>query len=292
MIESKTHKAAGRDVILEKLFAVYSVPSFTSIQAELNTLLNNPDTSAARLASVISRDAGLVARLLTVANSPFYSGGREIISIESAVILLGFDQVRNISLAYAFSQTFNRLSNPLFDAKQFSLHSLQTATMARKTALDFGTVNEQDAFTAGLLHDIGIPLMCKHFPREFQEVQDIVEMADISYYMAEKELLGITHAEIAAELFAHWNLPGSLITGVRYHHEPSKTAHHKELAVLLHIIDYTTLQLNAGEYFWDENYEPDENNIGILQGSNINYLDDFIDSYKEEFFRNYTSINN
>ncbi|MCX6151046.1 MAG: HDOD domain-containing protein [Ignavibacteriales bacterium] len=265
------------------LSKIYNLPALPFIIEEVNQIIENPKSSAAQLSQVISRDPGLSIKILSVANSPLYGFPRRVSTIDFAIIILGFNHIKNITIAFSIMDSFNNFKNLHFDQKRFWIHSLMTATAAKRLSQDLGYRYGGEAFTAGLLHDLGIPVICKYFGKDFIQIVELVDTTGLSYVEAEQQVLGATHREIGHYLIEKWNLPQTLADVILHHNNPSESEESPILTSLVHLADYMTNFLKYGEYDWDEGYVLDKSVIEILNLGNEQYLENFVLSYKELF---------
>lgn len=265
------------------LSKVYNIPTVPQIILEVSNLIDNPKTSASILGRMISNDQGLVTKILSIANSPLHGIPRRVATIDFAIVVLGFNQVKNIVLALSMMETFKVVGNRKFDQMKYWTHSILTAAAAKRIADDLGYQTSGEVFTAGLLHDLGIPIIYKFFNKEYKEIINEVSETNISYLEAEEKYLGITHQEIGRYLIDRWNLPVSIADVVSYHHNPSLAKTNRELIALVHLADYMTKQLMIGDFSWDESTKLDPEIINILRLGDEEYLENFIYSYKELF---------
>ncbi len=268
---------------LRVLTTVYNLPSMPSIIYEVSQIIEDPMASASQLGKIISKDQGLVTKILSIANSPLYGIPRRVSTIDFAVVILGFNHIKNIVIALSMMDAFKILSSSKFKQKEFWLHSFITAVASKRLADDLGISISGEAFTAGLLHDLGIPIIYKYFPKEFNRIVDLCNKEDMSYHNAEINTLGLTHAEIAGVLIEQWNLPVSLTSVVLNHHNPSNLEQNRQLTSLVHVADFMTQKLGLANFSWDSNYELDEGVINILRLGDLDYLYEFIESYRELF---------
>lgn len=272
-----------RDKTMKLLANAYSLPALPFIIEEVNRVIEDPRASAATLGEVISKDQALVTKILTVANSPLYGIPRRVSTIDFAIIILGFNHIKNIVVAFSLMDTISALDNGFFDRKKYWLHSIMTATGAKRIADDLGYHVSGEAFTAGLLHDLGIPIICKYFPKEFKQILDLVQNNGTPFKDAEIEILGMDHQEIGKILVERWNLPAVLSEVVSLHHEPSAAGEHKILTSLVHVTDYMTTKLGIGEFVWDETFGFDPSVLTTLRLGNEEYFAAFINSYQQQF---------
>lgn len=264
------------------LSSIRNLPAVPVIMMEVNRLLDNSMTSARDLGQIISKDQGLTTKILAIANSPLYGLPRKVSTIEFAIVVLGFDQIKNIVIALSIIEAFNHKSKDDWQRKKFWIHSVTTASVARKISntLGLGKVGGE-IFTAGLLHDLGISVIHLYFIKEFQKIVNLVQTEGYSYLKAETEVLGINHQDICRYLAHKWNLPDSLVEVISYHHTPSEAENNKELAAIVHLADFMTQKFSIGDYLWDETIELDPKTGEILGFANDLLLQDFINSYEE-----------
>lgn len=259
---------------------VYNLPSIPVVMLEVNKLLDNPMTSATELGKVISKDQGLVTKILTVANSPLYGLPRRVSTIDFAIIILGFDHIKNIVLALSMIEAFKNKSDKYLDRKKYWAHSIMVASTAKRICDDLGYHFTGEAFTGGLLHDLGIPVIHKYFNSEFIKISDLVEAKNYTFNNAEEEVLGLTHHDIGYFLAQRWNLPLTLADTILNHERPEQSSQNKTLCSVIHLADYMTGRLGAGEFSWDKDYQLDTSIIKTLNLGDEQYLDKFVQSYK------------
>lgn len=273
------------------LSSVYNVPTVPQIILEVSNLIEDPKTSASLLGKIISNDQGLVTKILTIANSPLHGIPRRVATIDFAIVVLGFTQVKNIVVALSMMETLNVVGNRKFDQKKYWTHSILTAAAAKRIADDLGYQTSGEVFTAGLLHDLGIPIIYKYFNNEYKEITNAVNSKDITYLEAEEQFLGLTHQDIGRYLVDRWNLPISIADVISHHHKPSLAKNNRELTALIHLADNMTKQLMIGEFSWDTTTTLDPEVIEILRLGDEEYLENFIYSYKELFEDQMEAIN-
>ncbi len=269
----------------------YSLPALPFIIEEVNRVIDNPKASAAHLGDVISRDQALVAKILSVANSPLYGIPRRVSTIDFAIIILGFSHIKNIVIAFSLMDSISAFDSTVFDRKRYWVHSLVTATASKRIADDLGYHVSGEAFTAGLLHDLGIPIICKHFPKESKQIQEIALEKGISFREAETLVLGMDHQEIGRVLVERWNLPPTLAEVVACHHQPSMATEHKTLASLVHLTDYMANKFVNDSNTWDDTQALDQSILGTLRLGNSEYLEAFINSYQKQFQEQIDTLN-
>ena len=163
-IETKKERA------LRILSSVYNLPTVPFIIFEVTKILEDPMASAAQLGKIIGKDQGLVTKILSVANSPLYGIPRRVSTIDFAIVILGFNHIKNIVIALSMMDTLKKFGDGQFQQKQYWMHSFITATASKRIADDLGITTSGEAFTAGLLHDLGIPIIYKYFNKEYLQI--------------------------------------------------------------------------------------------------------------------------
>ncbi len=265
------------------LSSITNLPSIPIVVYEVTKIINDPSSSATQLSKVISKDQGLVAKVLSVANSPLYGIPRRVSTIEFAIVILGFNHIKNIVIALSMMDSLKTIGDKRFDSKQYWTHSIMVATAAKRIADDLGFSTSGEAFTAGLLHDLGLPVINKYFTKEFKSIIENVEKDGMSLRGAELRAMGVTHSEIGKILMEKWNLPEQLSDVVLYHHNPIDAPENKELTAIVHLADYMTYKLEIADFLWDSNKAIDTGIIDILQLGDLDYLTGFIEGYRSLF---------
>ena len=207
-----------RTRIINKMQDIKSFPQFV---LETMRKLNDPESNAADVAKSLSRDEGLVLRILKLANSAAYGMTRKISNISEAIALLGYKSVSNIVLAATVYSSMDKgLSGYALDRGELWRHSLMVAYTARELAKITEKVGVEDAYVGGLLHDIGKVILNDYVRFGYGIIVKMVEENHIPFTEAEVQVLGFDHAAIGEILISKWDMPESYRTVVAYHHKP------------------------------------------------------------------------
>ncbi len=208
------------EVTVERVLReVRQLPSLSVVVVEILDSFQNEAMQIPELVRKISRDQALAARVLRVANSAFYGFPSRIGSISEAVVVLGFHAVRSLALAAGIIHQFLPGNGRAFDLLAFWQHAIGVGVCARVVANCRGLPSEE-AFTAGLLHDIGRLVLDTYFRDEFQRVLEYRDAHDCTLLAAEKEVLGLDHAAIGYEVAHQWKFPQAIQVAIRDHHSP------------------------------------------------------------------------
>lgn len=268
--------------IHEKVKTIIQLPALPSIALEVVELVDNPRTSASKLGRVISSDQALTAKVLKIANSPFYGFPKKISTVDFAIIVLGFDALKEIVISISLVSSLQKKSDNYFDARIFWDHAISTGVIARRLARDLHYRISGEVFVGGLLHDMGISVLHRYFSNEYRRIIDIVRDSDLSMLEAEESVLGVTHAEVGGWLAERWNMPDHLVEAIAFHHQPFKAVLNPDLVALIHVADVIALQLNGNtpvEFDKGANYDPQA--LERLQLSDENVLKEYMAEYGE-----------
>ncbi len=198
--------------------SIIGLPTLPTIISKMIELIDNPRTSAAALSKIISTDQALTARLLKLANSAYYGFPREISTVNMAIVVLGFNTVKDMGLSLSVFDAFKNLeSNAIFDISRFWEHSIACGIASRMLARNYRSRFAGEAFVAGLLHDIGKVILNQYFHKEFKIIIEKIS-AGMTLEQAEATTIGTNHSQIGAWLAEKWNLPKIISETILYHH--------------------------------------------------------------------------
>ncbi len=187
------------------------------------------DKSLTIFADKISQDPPMVIRILRIANSPFYGMSREISSLRQAIALLGINRVKDMLLGVCFSNILP-VRHKDFDYPLFLHHSMAVADYARQLAIHTG-IGQDIAFSAGLLHDIGLLVIVVLFPDDFSRILNEPIPNRIE---AERRILGFDHTQIGGKAAMKWNLPVAIQEAIELHETQPAHDSAKSLALLVY----------------------------------------------------------
>jgi putative nucleotidyltransferase with HDIG domain len=207
------------------------LPPLPAVAAKVMSMAEDDRTSAMDLAQVLATDQALTAKLIRISNSAYYGFARRISTVREAVVMLGFKQVRQVSVGASMMNAFNRGGlNDGFDVDLFWGHSVGVAVAAEALAKKTLGAKPEDAYTAGILHDIGRLVLRQVMPAEFSQAVVMARSGQMPLHVAELETTGYAHDEIGMALGQKWKFPGHLVDAVRCHHDETLTANGDGLA--------------------------------------------------------------
>ena len=228
-------EAAGGDQQLASLIlATQDLPAMPHVASKVLELSGDPNTSADQLHQVISDDQAMTARILKIANSAMYACSRQVKTLTEAIVMLGFDSIRSLVVTSAARSLYS-VGNSRMGLKERLLweHSVGSAFACRLLVLERYPQLAEEAFLAGLMHDIGKLLLNLQVPAKFDEIVQIVYNENRHFCETEQELLGFDHTNVGAMLVAKWNLPPLLEQIIADHHNPA--AFNLEAPLLLYL---------------------------------------------------------
>ncbi len=238
LILNKEKMASDKLEVMLKHIGKLMVFPFT-----VNRILKIADddkSGAPELSKIIKTDQAMTTTILKVANSViFASRDRKIADIREAVVRIGFRETKNIALSMMIMKLFSKNEKSAgYNRMDFWYHSLAVGVIAEKIAKTAGYKNTEEAFIAGLLHDFGVLMFDEFFSELLDRSMEIATKTGTSFIQAEKDLMGITHNDLAARLFEAWNIPRNIGESVKYQMEFSifKSDADQELTRLVRIV--------------------------------------------------------
>lgn len=218
------------------------IPTMPTIAAKVMQIVNDPHSSAEDVAKFISRDVALTSKVLRLANSAFYGIPRTISSVNSAIVILGFNTIRSLVLSASVLKVFPAKPGLVaFDRKAFWKHSFMVGIASRMVAQIYRKrklVDMETAFSAGLLHDIGKIILEQFSNDDYLPVLMAAKDQGIPLYMAEKAMLGMSHADVSGMLVDKWQMPNELKSPIVNHHSPMEDKASQDMACIVHYANH------------------------------------------------------
>ncbi len=238
-------------LITERLKNIDELPPAPKTLSEVLHRLDDISTSAKTLEEIITQDPVLTAKILKIANSPYYGLSGEVNSISKAVVVLGIEEIRNLVIGLSVTSSFaSDFTIKAFSANDLWLHSVGVGYCAKLLGERCGDLDKDELFTIGLIHDIGRFLMPLYFAEELEEAIALSEKEGIGLVDGEVRL-GISHAEIGAFLATLWKFGDMVVTVIRYHHNPKGAGEYIRQACVIYVADQLVQKVGDG---WDLDY--------------------------------------
>ena len=227
------------------------MPSLSTTVSKVLEVCNMPDVSPNDLNKVISLDPVLTGNVLKLINSSYYSLPAHINSLTRAIIVLGINTVKNLSLTISVLSTVKNKSLPDFSMDKFWAHSLCVAVTAKALAVELKIpVNQvEDYFLVGLLHDLGKIPLSQCFPEEYTQCLSLCREKNIPLHEAEVVIFGFDHQHCGAIIAQKWQLNETIVSVLKYHHQVTKVPEeYKTLLLGVAIADLYANIFNMGTH--------------------------------------------
>ncbi len=201
-----------------------ALPSFPALYLEVMNELGDPEPSIVRIAETVAQDPAMTATMLRIVNSVAFGLARRISNTLEAIQYLGTGTMRSLVLSVHIFSSFQR-NVAGFSMDQFERHALRCARLARALMQSQGADDAaaDDAYLAGMLHDIGKLLLATSLPDQYRKAAAHAVAHGVPLGVAETEVFGATHAGVGAYLLGLWGLPAVLVEAVAFHHTPSRS---------------------------------------------------------------------
>ena len=237
--------------LTERIRQCPTLPTLPTIAVQVLDLAQRPEVDIAEIARIICKDPALSSKILRTVNSSFYARSQAVGTISHALVILGLQSVKTLVLGFSLVTNLTRTKSKGFKHLAYWKRSIFAATAARTIAAKVGVVQQEEAFLAALLQDLGMLVLDQVLGEQYGEVHANVtthaELVD-----AERQALGLTHAEVAGLLCGQWKLPPVLATPITFHHAPERV----DDPALRKLTDLVSLSARCADVFVDEAAAP------------------------------------
>jgi len=218
---------------------VVTLPSLPETVVRVTQMVENPECRLKEVAAVIAADPALSLKTLRLVNSAYYGLGQHVTTLEHAVVLLGIKVIKNLALTATVFDAF-KTGTSVFLRHSIACGALMR-TLAESSAVALSRhTNPDEAFVYGLLHDIGKVIIEEFLPAETAKIPAVMRARGVTWYEAERALLGVDHAQVGARLAEKWKLAPQLVHAIDSHHDLSRCADEsaRVLAASVGVADY------------------------------------------------------
>ncbi|MCW8850917.1 MAG: HDOD domain-containing protein [Melioribacteraceae bacterium] len=269
--------------ITQILSNLTNLPTVPKVMFDVITTLKSNPGDTIKISQVISKDQGITTKILSIANSALYGMERHVSSLEFAIMLLGSKEIERIVTAISLSEAIKIKSVPNFDYDNYWKHSMIVGLASKDIAMKLGHFDiSGEAFLGGMLHDVGLQIIVKYFPQEFNEIIQLVNSGN-SFLDAEQMVLGLTHQEIGRFIAQKWSLPQNLCDIIEFHHTPTESKENSKLASIVHLADSMTQEFQIGNGNWDDQISFDLSVVEQLEFGSAEELNEFTHNYRDIF---------
>lgn len=260
------------------------IPPSPAILVAIDAELKKEDANQREIARLISQDVALAGHVMHIANSPAFSTGRTLTSIAQALSVLGSNQVFNLVICHLLKLALSGKQDAAMH--RFWETSSRTAAVSAELAMHLGSVRPDVAYTFGLFHDCGIPLIMKRFPKAREALAAANAAEDRLFTDVEDAMLGTNHAVVGYFLAKRWHLADFIAEGVRHHHdysvliEPGRVSDAARRLISVCVLAEHIIRLHGkgnGEYEWPKAAE----NASVCLGLSLGAVDDLIEDMRD-----------
>ncbi|MBL4848248.1 MAG: HDOD domain-containing protein [Planctomycetes bacterium] len=234
------------DRAAEIVSGISELPPVPHVALRMNQLLHDRRATARDVSQLLASDPSVASNVLSLANSAFYGANQRVGTLTHAVLVLGFNTVRNVVSASSLMRALSSYSRvPDEEHFQFWRHSLACGTLSKLLAVRIGLADCEELFLMGLLHDVG-EIVLRGWCSESAAAIEARTDDGQSRNEAELEVLGTTHALVGGALMERWQLPAGHVDVVRNHHTPSLARESELHAAIVHVADALVYALGHG----------------------------------------------
>lgn len=243
----ETTGKGAKDRLTNIIMTTRDLPAMPQVASKVLELSSDPNTSAQQLQQIIADDQAMTARILKIANSAMYSCSRKVKTLTEAIVMLGFNSIRSLVVTSAARNLYNTSSSTTgLKERLLWEHSIGVAFACRLLVQERVPGLAEEAFLAGLMHDIGKLVLNLRVPDEFDEIVQLVYNDNQTFCRTENDILGFDHAEVGARLVNKWNLSPILEDTILNHHNTEAMTVDNQLLLYLDLGNKICHKLGIG----------------------------------------------
>jgi putative nucleotidyltransferase with HDIG domain len=235
---------AAIDAFIAENAAIHALPDNA---IRIIRMTNDANCSTAQLFKQISADAALAARIMKAVNSAYYSLPKKISSLDHAITFMGLRAVKEVTLSSTLATACKPVALGEYDARDLWDHSLAVAVLSRELAGQSKTVDPEEAFTTGMLHDVGLLLTTQSQPSKCANIFAAAGVPGRTFASLERHIFKFDHAELGGRLGENWQFPPYMAAAIRWHHQPDQAPiEHQAMCLLVYIADTFCCEAKVG----------------------------------------------
>jgi len=222
----------------ELVSRVDEIPVFSETVNRILALLEDPRADAKSIEQEIIKDQGFTAKVLRLANSAYFGGNRRIHTVSQATVLLGFQAIKSMVLASSVGKVLvKELPGYALEKEELWRQSQICAITCRVIAKKVKYAKPDQAYTAGLLHDIGKVILDFYLGEQYTIIEEKMQSGKWPFIVIEEEVLGFHHGQVGAKIAEKWRLPEDLVEAIELHHTPEQAVLNPKMVAITHIAD-------------------------------------------------------
>lgn len=235
---------------MQAVKSISSISTLPEITTRVIKTVEDPKSDAKQLHAIVSHDPALVTRILKVVNSAFYGLPGQVASIDRAIVILGLTAVKNLAVAASLGQMFRgvRLCDG-YNARDLWTHCVSVAVVSRELSRTLKLPLAEEAFLAGMIHDVGLLVSLQCWPEKLSIVCEQAKQGLKPFCEIEREVMGVDHQMLGKALAERWQFPRTCLEAAGFHHEPQLlAADARALTSVVYVADRLCCDAKAG--FW------------------------------------------
>jgi putative nucleotidyltransferase with HDIG domain len=225
------------------------IPTTPPVASHIIELISNKSVRIDNIVEIIEIDPAISAKVIGLSNTAFFRRGIQVMSISGAIMNIGFDNVKSIALGISLLTVFKTgKAGRQEEYANIFRHCLAVGVIAREIEKYIGYQGDEDAFTSGLLHDLGLMVIHSFLPDLTDQIKQKVTKRT-NYEAAEREIIGFTHGDVGAWLADKWNLPENILAAIYCHHNVKEAGQYLHSVAVVHLADHIAIKKGYGPYF-------------------------------------------
>ncbi|MHC1726767.1 MAG: HDOD domain-containing protein [Syntrophobacteraceae bacterium] len=245
--DERSAKASGSEATSKAARIVQimgDLPTMPHIATQVMEKLSNPNSTPRDIHDLITKDQGLAAHVLKVANSPYYGASRSISSLKDAVLFMGFDSIRSLITTAVLKGMFSALS---LSEQLLWEHAIGCGVAAKQIGDAIGFQATEEAYLAGLMHDVGKAALFLRAPSQMREImQEVYNNQSANFADLEQQKLGFDHAEVGQIMADEWRFSIDIEDAIAHHHRPDQAKSSGELSYIVSLANLLCHKLEIG----------------------------------------------
>jgi putative nucleotidyltransferase with HDIG domain len=235
---------------------IKELPPLPEVAQKVFSLLNDPNSNVQDLVKVIQLDQAMTANILKLCNSAYFGLKRKISSLQEALVLLGQKKLHEIIMTDNSGKYYEKAGLGYnLEKGEIWKHSMACALLSQILVRKTGLPEDPFLFTAALLHDIGKVILSTYVKAEYNQIIRLVKEQRYPFLQAEKEIIGIDHAELGGRIAEEWNFPGALVEAIARHHTPDTENY---ISCIVHLCNLMTIMMGIGTGYGLADYGKDD----------------------------------